>query len=748
MTVSETFVVKRDGSHETADISKIREVIEFCVSGLNVDAAKLELFISTLDPGTATRKIQEALILGAVSLATAQDPAWLNVAGRLNLWGLRKEAAVARGLPIEQIYDNFAGWCQGMVYAGTVADPKNPRYYHPRLTADYSYAELVVAGSWIHADRDWVYDYAGSVMWAERYLLEYELPQQCFLAIALFLAIDEAPNVRMQIAREFYDAFSQREISLATPLLLNARTKRPYLASCFIIQMGDSLAEISETAANVGAISAANGGVGVNMSHIRAKGSWVGGRAGASNGITPWMRIINDYTVAVDQGGVRAGSATPSIDIWHLDVYDLLDSQTQHGDARTKAFDLFPQLVVPDLFMIRARADDFWTLLDPHEVKEKYGIQLNELYGAEFERIYTAIESDIQSCAPGHCTLYRVVKAKDLMKSVMKADFDTGMPFWAFKDTINLRNPNRHSGYIPGVNICVESFSNVKFNEEAHTCNLVSLNLANLLDEEHRNHCARLAVRILDNSIELSLAPIPASRTHNVKYRTIGVGMMGAADYFAHQGWGYDRHVKEIGNLFEDISLEIYSASADLAIERGAYPDFEGSQWSQGRPIGLSIEQVMANSHSPNRWLELNARIMATGIRNSQCIAIAPNGSSGLIQGSTPSILPAFKRKYQQKNGEGFLPIIPPFMADRFWFYQENIHLDQKHIVACTAEIQKWVDTGISMELVLNTNTITPADYYNLIFQAWESGCKTMYYIRTVDPKVTQAGVAACDACT
>jgi ribonucleoside-diphosphate reductase alpha chain len=275
------------------------------------------------------------------------------------------------------------------------------------------------------------------------------------------------------------------------------------------------------------------------------------------------------------------------------------------------------------------------------------------------------------------------------------------------------------------------------------------LNLANLHEcPIERGRIARLAVRVLDNSIDLSLTPIEASRTHNKKYRTIGVGMMGAADFFAVNGWRYDEHVAEIGNLFEDLAFDIYSASADLAIERGAYPAFIGSQWHQGRPIGLDINEVLLNSHSQLRWFKLNEQIMKTGIRNSQCIAIAPNGSSGLIQGATPSILPAFKRKYSQKNGEGILPIIPPYMGKRFWFYQENIHLDQTHVVNCVAEIQKWVDTGISMELVLNTNVVKPMDYYNLIFQAWRKKCKSIYYIRTVDPQTTQAGAVACDACT
>lgn len=738
------FITHRDGSTTPTDIGKIRSTIDFCVAGLHVDPAQLELFISTLAPGTATRQIQDALILGAVSLATAQAPDWLIVAGRLNLWGLRKDAALARGVSVEHVYADFDGYLRKAIEDDP--NPKNPRCYHQRLLSDYSGGELDLAGSWIEADRDWVYDYAGTVMWAERYLLPKELPQQCFLAIALHLAIDEKRDRRLRIAKQFYNAFSLRQISLATPILLNARTARPYLASCFIIQMGDSLPEISETATNVGAISAANGGVGVNMSHVRAKGSWVGGRSGASNGITPWMRIINDYTVAVDQGGIRAGSASPSIDAWHLDIYELLDSQTQHGDARTKSFDLFPQIIFPDLFMHRVEADKAWTLLDPYEVREKYGIELCELYGAEFEAVYSRIERDIQDdCG---CTLYRAVKAKDLMKAVMKTSIDTGMPYWAFKDTINRRNPNNHAGYIPAVNICVESFSNVSFNKEAHTCNLVSLNLANLLNPVDRSLAASLAVRVLDNSIDLSLTPIEASSTHNQKYRTIGVGMMGLADYLAVQGWRYDENLTEIGNLFEDLAFDIYSASADLAIEREPYTAFIGSQWSQGRPIGLSIEEVQLNSHSSLRWVELNQQIMATGIRNSQCIAIAPNGSSGLIQGSTPSILPAFKRKYSQKNGEGILPVIPPYMGSRFWFYQENIHLDQAHVVNCVAAIQKWVDTGISMELVLNTNVVKPSDYYNLIFQAWRSGCKTIYYIRTVDPQTSSAGAAACDACT
>ncbi|REJ44836.1 MAG: ribonucleoside-diphosphate reductase subunit alpha [Microcystis flos-aquae TF09] len=733
-------VIRRDGSTTSLNIGKIRDVVEWACEGKKVNSIALEAGLTTrLRDGITTREIQDNLINCALEMCSLEEPDWRYVAGRLHIWSLWKDTLVARGYQ----YGN---------YEKTVKTQVKNRLYDERIFI-YSEAELKEAGSWINPDWDIDYDYAGALLITSRYLLKNELPQEALLTCSLLLATVEEPANRLPWAKKFYQAIAQRKISLATPILANLRTPKGSLTSCFILSIDDSLESIFGEITNAARISKNGGGVGVNVSRIRATGSWVMGKANASGGIIPWIKLLNDTAIAVNQGGRRAGAVTIGVDIWHLDVPEFLEMQTENGDQRRKAYDVFPQLVITDEFMRRVINKAEWTLVDPYEVRNKLGIELAELWGEEFEEAYRLVEANLDK----EVLLYKKINARDLFKTIMRSQVETGMPYIAFKDTINRANPNKHDGYIPGVNLCTESFSNVTPDKTAHCCNLVSLNLANIDKEEIESNC-QIAVRILDNTIDITNPPFDNAKNHNDKYRTIGVGAMGLADWLAKRKLSYNNR-SEISNLFEEIGYWCTYSSMELAKERGAYQAFLGSEWSQGKLIGAKpVEWFLNNAVQPQRWQQLAEDIQRFGIRNSHITAIAPNTSSSLVQGCTASVLPVYSRFFYDKWAKGTVPIAPPFIEEAFWFYPENKNLEQQQVVKAIATMQEWIDTGISMELLFNLNEgvyfpaepnrcLTAKDIFDTLIMAWELGCKAIYYVRTVQKDNFRESDDSCSSC-
>ncbi|MDY6936446.1 MAG: ribonucleoside-diphosphate reductase subunit alpha [Cyanobacteriota bacterium] len=742
-------VIRRDGSPTPLDISRIRAVVEWACAGKEANPITLEAGLTTrLRNGVTTREIQENLINCALEMCSPTEPDWRYVAGRLHIWNLWKDTQVARGkrdasIPGTNLYQDYAREAIAKVRSGQ---------YNDRL-GTYTVEELEEAASWIDPDWDIDYDYAGAVLLTKRYLLPNELPQEALLTCALLLASVEAPENRLVWARQFYEAIARRKISLATPILANLRVPQGSLSSCFICAMDDNLESIFETITDTARISKNGGGVGVNVSRIRATGSWVMGKENASGGVIPWIKLLNDTAIAVNQGGRRAGAVTVSLDIWHLDVPEFLECQTENGDRRRKAYDIFPQLVISDEFMRRVVAQEEWTLVDPYEVRVKLGVELSGLWGEKFEEAYQKIEGSLGE----EITLYKKISARELFKEIMRSQVETGMPYLWFKDTSNRANPNQHEGYIPGGNLCQESWSNVTPHKFAHTCNLDSLNLANLEVSELPQIC-EIAVRILDNTIEITSPPFEASAAHNDRYRTIGVGAMGLADWLAKHRISYS-DLEAIDNLFEEIGYHCTRASVNLAKERGAYPAFAGSEWSKGNLIGAKpVEWFLENANEKERWQTLSDDVKQYGIRNSHITAIAPNTSSSLVQGCTASILPVYSRFFYDKWAKGTVPIAPPFIRDSFWFYPENKTIDQKVVIQAVAKMQQWIDTGISMELLFNLNqgiyfpenpdrAIKAKDIFETLVLAWQEGCKAIYYIRTVQKDDFKESGDGCTAC-
>ena len=576
-------VINRAGIRENLDIIKIREKLIRACEGLEVNMVELESYIDSIyQENITTKKIQESLINQAVVMTSFEESDWTYVAGRLLMMETEREVFHKRGFSYGEFYRTVKTLTENGIYDNRLQE--------------YTEDEIKELEKVIDTSRDMLYDYAGANMFVNRYLLKYrgniyELPQEVFMCIAMLLAINEED--RVLVAKRFYNALSLKKISLATPILANLRIPKGNLSSCFITAMDDNIESIFYNIDTIAKISKSGGGVGLNVSRIRAKDSMVNGYYNASGGVVPWIKIVNDTAVAVNQQGRRAGAVTVALDSWHLDIELFLELQTENGDQRGKAYDIYPQVVLSDLFMERVENDLEWTLVDPYEVRRKYGVELCELYGRKFEEIYNSLEKD------DSLELKKVIKARELFKEIMKVQIETGMPYIFFKDRANLMNHNSHKGMIGNGNLCMESFSNFSpsrdFTEkvveengvrnvklgEVHTCNLVSLNLAEIMREELEN-IVDTAVRMLDNTIDLTKTPIKESDRHNGAYRTIGVGTMGLADYLAREFMIYDEAINDIDELFEEIALYSIKSSALLAKNRGQYPMFKGSMWDKG----------------------------------------------------------------------------------------------------------------------------------------------------------------------
>lgn len=709
------------------------EIIKIC-EGLEIDLQSFEKYLDSIySQGISSEKIQDILINYAVSMTSFEESDWTYLAGKLLMRKTQEGVFKNRGFS----YGNFYETIKKMVEVGV---------YDSRLK-EYGEEEIRELEKEIDISRDMIYDYAGANMFVNRYLLKYdgkifELPQEVFMCIAMLLAINE--ENRVLVAKNFYNALSLKKISLATPILANLRVPNGNLSSCFITAMDDNIESIFYNIDTIAKISKNGGGAGLNISRIRAKNSMVNGYHNASGGVIPWIKIINDTAVAVNQQGRRAGAVTVALDSWHLDIESFLELQTENGDQRGKAYDIYPQVVVSDLFMERVEKNLEWTLLDPYEIRMKYGVELCELYGEEFKKKYLEIEKDRD------ITLKKIVKARELFKEIMKTQIETGMPYIFFKDRANLMNHNNHVGMIGNGNLCMESFSNFSpsrdFKEsidensgvrkvnlgEVHTCNLVSLNLAEIEREELEKNVS-IAVRILDNTIDLTKTPIKESDKHNKNYRAIGVGTMGLADYLAREYMIYEESILEIDELFEEIALYSLKSSALLAKERGSYPMFKGSQWDRGVFFQKDENWYLQNSKYSQKWKEVFELVKEYGIRNGELTAVAPNTSTSLLMGSTASVNPTFSRFYIEKNQKGAVPRVVKYLKDRSWFYPEFKNVDPQTYVKIMGRIGKWTTQGVSMELIFDLNkNIRARDIYDTLMTAWKEGCKSVYYIRTI----------------
>lgn len=715
MKNNDIYVTKRDGTKEQYDVSKIKKSIQMAAEGLDVNPLELESkFDQFLKNGIKTRDIQLNVIQHAIQLATPQSPDWVNVAGR--------------ALAMDE-WANFS--LRGKSFKEIVHYNIKNGYYTEDLLKFYTDENLDELGAVIKINRDLDYSYASLITAKKKYLGKYELNQHMHMVNAMRFGQNEPPESRIRFVKDVYNALSLRKISLATPFLSNLR-KGGNVASCFIIAVEDDIDSIFDNIKRVALISKNGGGLGIFLGFLRAKGSDVNGYSNAAGTVVQWIKILNDTLVAVNQGGKRAGAGTVALPIWHNDILDFLDMQTEHGDLRMKAYDVFPQVCVPDIFMERDRNKGRWVTFCPYEVKKKLGIDIRGMYGEEFTNAYLKIEEAVDD---GTLLISRVYdNARDLMKIIMRVQFESGLPYITFTDTVNEYNPNRgddngHVG-IPCSNLCTESYSNVKPDELGHVCNLASIVLGNIKDFKELAKISALSTKILDYGINLTNAPDAITSKHNNRYRTIGIGLQGLHDHLAREYLNF-RDLDYIREIAECVEYNAALASVELSKKHGPFEAYENSEWKNGNRV-LKFKKHASGNYD---WDYLQAQIDQHGIRNSQLTSPAPNTSTSIYMDSSASVLPVYDAFFSEDNKNGKLVVVAKYLRENPIAYSKTF---PKHtaseIIDVVSEMQKFIDTGISMELIFDQRkeNFNAKDLYDAIHYAHSKGIKAIYYIRSI----------------
>ncbi len=747
-------VTKKDGTKEVFDVTKLRIVFDRASKGLEEQCEftdLMEAFKKNLIEDIKTEDIEKLLVKTCIDLVTVENIAWQHIAARILLGGLYKQATDNRGLTHKDIYTPES-------YKALFDEYIEKGLYYKKFYDYYTPEDILEAGKHLSLETDETYEYTTIVSCGKRYLLNpnkvvKELPQEMYMSIALFLAIPEPKETRLEFALKVYEHCSKQRISLPTPTLLNSRTNFHQLSSCFKINVDDDLRGIYHAIENMSQISKYGGGVGVYLGNIRARGARIRDVKGASGGVNPWIKVINDTAVAVNQLGARLGAISVTLDVWHADIYDFLDLQTETGDIRSKAFDIFPAVSMPDIFMQRVNDDADWILFDPYEISKLYGKNLQDTFSEEFSAFYAELEAD------DRLEMKRTVKAKDLFKKFLKTTVETGMPYVFYRDTVNRLNPNKHAGNIYSTQLCTEicqNTSTTKFVEEVIedgkiviryepgdlvVCNLASINVATVHEPEVIASVFPVVMRVLDNVITLNYYPIKESERTSKRYRSVGLGYLGLAEYLAVRKLSYDSAEarQEVDRLFERYTYHTYRASIDLAKERGTYELYPGSEYSKGRLLGHDKSWFTENTPFAGEWETLFADMAEYGVRFAYHTAPAPNTSTAGMVGTTAALLPIYKRYFVETNlSAPTLRVAPKLSKDNFWFYKEYINMDMLDVIEMIGTIYKWVDQSISFEWMVDPSKVSPAQLYSYYMKAWQDGIKTVYYVRSLSGEVKE----------
>ncbi len=774
-------ITKRNGRQEFLDITKIQKntiAATKDLEGVSQSELEIDAQIKFID-GMTSSDIQDALIKTAVEKIDIDVPNWTFVASRLFLFDLYHRVGKATHGIKGNAYCHLKDYIQYGQDAGRII---------PGLENDYDLDDL---NDYIKPERDYQFSYLGIKTLYDRYLLKngskepIELPQQMFMGIAMFLAQRE--ENKQEKAKEFYDVVSKFEVMLATPTLSNARTNRHQLSSCYIGSSPDNIEGIFDGYKEMALLSKFGGGIGWDWNSIRALGGMIDGHKNAAGGVIPFLKIANDVAIAVDQLGTRKGAIAVYMEPWHMDVADFLDLKKNSGEERRRAHDLFPAMWINDLFMERVLNDSHWTLLDPYEVKD-----LATLHGDAFKQRYEEYEND-PKVTKEH------IKAKDLWKKILTSYFESGSPFLCFKDNANNANPNNHVGFIRSSNLCTEIFQNTapnhyliklelvdgtiltyeeneevvvndgeikkankitaldsingvqifivekeKIDGDTAVCNLASVNLSKINTKEDIERVVPTAVRMLDNVIDLNFYPLRKVKATNLKSRSIGLGVMGESEMLAcHQiKWGSNDHLKKIDSIMEAISYNVIKASSDLAVEKGIYPTFEGSKWSQGIMPMDNAPQVVNTLVDKDlfdagyNWDDLRELVKTQGMRNGYLMAIAPTSSISILVGTTQAIEPVYKRKWYEENLSGQIPVVVPGLSPETWeYYTPAYEVEQLDIIKAAAVRQKWIDQGQSTNIFMSLDKASGKYLHDIYTLAWKLGLKSTYYLRSQSPE-------------
>lgn len=682
---------------------------------------------------------------------------------------LYKRASKNRAYDSREKYGDFLGLVITLTEKG---------HYTSDILKNYSHEEIIAAGNAIVPERDNLLDFAGLHSLSGRYLVKdydksvYELPQERFMIAALHLMMPETED-RVKKAIELYWAVSNLYLTLATPTLTNAGRVTGGLSSCFVLTTEDSLRGIYDDNTDVATFSKNGAGIGIYFGKLRAAGSDIRGHKGASSGTIGWIKQLDNTSVSVDQLGQRKGAIAIYQDMWHLDIENFIDLRLNTGDKNLRAYNVFTGLCIPDEFMRQVdKRGDFY-LFDPHEIKQVMGFSLEDYFdnkklGAKEtpNPIDHAWTYRYYQCVDNNELNKKRIPAIELMKKVMQAQLETGIPYMFYRDTVNRDNPNKHRGMIYSSNLCSEIAQNMSASSVTQetivwetgtviiqkqigdlvTCNLSSLVVNRAVKDGVLERVILIQMRALDNVISLLKVPVPQAQFTNVKYRAVGAGEQGIAALLADEGimWDSEEAIDYIAKLEEQIMLYSIKGSALLGKEKGSYPVYEGSQWNTGEYFEVR------NLTSPE-WLEVKELAMQF-MRNGYLRAVAPTGGTSVIAGSTPGADPIFDVIYFERKKDFQLPIVVPNLNQKTWFYykptmkmeyEEEKQLAHMWAIRHNEVRQTFVDQAISHNFYIPQD-INAKHILRLHKENWSRGVKTSYYTRSWD----QNHESSCLACS
>ncbi len=767
-------ITAADGSLQPLDMGRLQTIISEACEGLaEVDGALIEReTLKNLYDGVNEKDVNTALVMTARTLVE-REPNYSYVTARLLMDNIRAEGLSFLGVAASATHHEMAE-----LYAKALPAYVEKGVEFELIDAKLKGYDLAKLGAAINHERDQQFTYLGLQTLYDRYFIHkdgvrFELPQIFFMRVAMGLAIEEPKN-REDRAIEFYNLLSSFDYMASTPTLFNAGTLRPQLSSCYLTTVPDDLSGIYSAIHDNAMLSKFAGGLGNDWTPVRALGSYIKGTNGKSQGVVPFLKVVNDTAVAVNQGGKRKGAVCAYLETWHMDIEEFLELRKNTGDDRRRTHDMNTANWIPDLFMKRVFDDGPWTLFSPSEVPD-----LHDLTGKAFEERYEYYEA---LCEYGKIKLFKTIAAKDLWRKMLSMLFETGHPWLTFKDPCNLRSPQQHVGVVHSSNLCTEITLNTNKDEIA-VCNLGSVNLVNhivdgKLDTAKLEKTVKTAVRMLDNVIDINYYSVPQAQNSNFKHRPVGLGIMGFQDalYLQHIPYGSDAAVDFADKSMEAVSYYAIQASCDLADERGAYSTFEGSLWSKGI-LPLDSQQILIEARGQKYidvdltesldWAPVRERVQK-GIRNSNIMAIAPTATIANITGVSQSIEPTYQNLYVKSNLSGEFTVINPYlvrdlknrglwdsvMVNDLKYYDgsvqqiERIPQDLKDLYATAFEVetkwivdaasrrQKWIDQAQSLNLYIAGASGKKLDVtYRM---AWYRGLKTTYYLRALAATSTE----------
>jgi len=767
-------VTKKDGSKVPLDINKLAALVNHACEGLEDVSADsiLEESVKNLYDGVSISDMKSSLVMSART-KVEQEPNYSFVTARILLDELRSEALEFLGVAEEsshpEMKEHYPAAFKAYIDKGIELEMLDP---------NLKTFDLEKLGAAIDHNRDFQFTYLGLQTLYDRYFIHYkdtrfELPQIFFMRVAMGLAAEE--ENREDRAIEFYRLLSSFDYMSSTPTLFNSGTLRPQLSSCYLTTIPDDLDGIFGAMKDNALLSKWAGGLGNDWSPVRALGSYIKGTNGKSQGVVPFLKVANDTAVAVNQGGKRKGAMCAYLETWHLDIEEFLDLRKNTGDDRRRTHDMNTANWVPDLFMKRVELGANWTLFSPGEAPD-----LHDLTGLAFEKRYEEYEA---LAAEGKMDQHKTLPAKDLWRKMLTMLFETGHPWITFKDACNLRSPQQHIGVIHSSNLCTEITLNTSQDEIA-VCNLGSVNLPQhmkdgVLDQEKVKRTVTTALRMLDNVIDINYYSVDTAKNSNLKHRPVGMGLMGFQDALYMQDVPYcsDAAIEFADRSMEVISYHAIHASSELAKERGTYPSYEGSLWSQGIFPKDSLDILEKNRGSEfikvDRsetldWDSLRVKVKQDGMRNSNVMAIAPTATISNITGVTQSIEPTYQNLYVKSNLSGEFTIVNPYLVRKLkalnlWddvmindlkyfegsltqisripddikkLFSTAFEVEPQYIVEAASRRQKWIDQAQSLNLYIGNANGKKLDLtYRM---AWYSGLKTTYYLRSIAATTTE----------